>query len=203
MHSQLRLIADQAGRGRLAAVGLEDVAVTPLPPERFADVLAPDGLQRFERTIARGREAARVPHVLKRRLHRPRRRGSGATAVLRASGLAADHHRPPRSVFERLDGSVGSVVSEARLTEEQALRLDVPLLAQMSRWDRRKDPLGVLAAFAEHVSADDEPHLLLLEGAPGRRRHQDQIEDGRTCYAGHLAAGFLTEAGLVAEPQGR
>ena len=32
----------------------------------------------------------------------------------------------------------------------------------MSRWDRLKDPLGVLAGFAEHVHAEDEdPHLVL------------------------------------------
>jgi trehalose synthase len=86
---------------------------------------------------------------------------TNVTAVLRASGLASEHHHPPRAVFERLDGSVGKVASRAHLVEEQALRLDVPLLAQVSRWDRLKDPLGVLAAFAEHVSADDDPHLLL------------------------------------------
>jgi trehalose synthase len=83
-------------------------------------------------------------------------------AVLRAAGLAADrHHHYPRAVFERLDGSVGRVESKARLVEEGQLWLGVPLLAQVSRWDRLKDPLGVLAAFAEHVRADDEPHLLL------------------------------------------
>ena len=69
--------------------------------------------------------------------------------------------RPPRAVFERLDGTVGRVESKAQLVEERQLRLDVPLLAQVSRWDRLKDPLGVLAAFAEHVRADEEPHLLL------------------------------------------
>ena len=83
-------------------------------------------------------------------------------AVLRAAGLAADrHHHYPRAVFERLDGTVGRVESKARLVEEAPLWLGVPLLAQVSRWDRLKDPLGVLAAFAEHVRADDEPHLLL------------------------------------------
>ena len=83
-------------------------------------------------------------------------------AVLRAAGLAADrHHHYPRAVFERLDGTVGRVQSKARLVEEGQLWLGVPLLAQVSRWDRLKDPLGVLAAFAEHVRADDEPHLLL------------------------------------------
>jgi len=83
-------------------------------------------------------------------------------AVLRAAGLAADrHHRYPRAVFERLDGSVGHVESKARLVEEGQLWLGVPLLAQVSRWDRLKDPLGVLAAFVEHVRPNDEPHLLL------------------------------------------
>ncbi len=86
---------------------------------------------------------------------------TGVTAVLRAAGLAADHHHSSRAVFERLDGTVGRVESHAKLVEERQLRLDVPLLAQVSRWDRLKDPLGVLAAFAEHVRADEEPHLLL------------------------------------------
>jgi trehalose synthase len=83
------------------------------------------------------------------------------TAVLRAAELAADHRQKARAVFERLDGSIGSVERAARLVEEQQLRLDVPLVAQVSRWDRLKDPLGVLAAFAEHVDPADEPHLIL------------------------------------------
>jgi trehalose synthase len=83
------------------------------------------------------------------------------TAVLRAAGMAADDHHHSRAIFERLDGSVGTVEHEAQCVEESPLRLDVPLLAQVSRWDRLKDPLGILSAFAEHVHADDEPHLLL------------------------------------------
>ena len=82
-------------------------------------------------------------------------------AVLRAAGLAADrHHHYPRAVFERLDGSVGRVEFKARVVEEGQLWLGVPLVAQVSRWDRLKDPLGVLAAFVEHVRTD-ESHLLL------------------------------------------
>jgi trehalose synthase len=84
------------------------------------------------------------------------------TAVLRAAGLAADHHHPRRAVFERLDGSTGSVTNPARMIEEQQLRLDVPLIAQVSRWDRLKDPLGVLRAFAEHVDPAEDPHLALV-----------------------------------------
>ena len=86
---------------------------------------------------------------------------TSVTAVLRSAGLAADHHDAGRAVFERLDGSVGQVQHSATMIEEAQLRLDTPLLAQVSRWDRLKDPLGVLAGFAEHVSAREEPHLML------------------------------------------
>ncbi len=86
---------------------------------------------------------------------------TGVTAVLRAAGLAADHHHSSRAVFERLDGTVGRVVSKAQLVEERQLRLDAPLLVQVSRWDRLKDPVGVLGAFVEHVRDDDQPHLVL------------------------------------------
>ena len=86
---------------------------------------------------------------------------TAVTAVLRASGLAADDHHRPRAIFERIDGSVGTVEHQAHLVEERPLSLDVPLVAQVSRWDRLKDPLGIISAFAEHVHADQEPHLLL------------------------------------------
>ena len=47
--------------GRRGEVGsrpwaLQDVEVTPLDPERFRDVLSPEGLAQFEQAIARGRE---------------------------------------------------------------------------------------------------------------------------------------------------
>jgi trehalose synthase len=83
------------------------------------------------------------------------------TAVLRAAGLASGAHQLHRAVFERLDGRVGYVERQAQMVEEEELSLDSPLLAQISRWDALKDPLGVLAAFAEHVHAEEEPHLLL------------------------------------------
>jgi trehalose synthase len=87
---------------------------------------------------------------------------TSVTAVLRAAGLAADHHHRSRAIFERLDGTTGRVTRTARVIEEHALRLDTPLVAQVSRWDRLKDPLGVLAGFAEHVHLEEEdPHLVL------------------------------------------
>jgi trehalose synthase len=90
---------------------------------------------------------------------------TSVAAVLRASGLAAGRHRThPRAVFERLDGSVGHVRTRALVVEERPLRLDVPLLAQVSRWDRLKDPAGVLQAFVERVHSRGEHAHLLLAG---------------------------------------
>jgi trehalose synthase len=86
---------------------------------------------------------------------------TGVTAVLRAAGLGADHQHAARATFERLDGSVGQVRRAASRIEESELALDVPLVVQVSRWDRLKDPLGVIEGFVEHVGDDEEPHLLL------------------------------------------
>jgi trehalose synthase len=86
---------------------------------------------------------------------------TSVTATLRAAGLAADGHEVSRAVFERLDGATGEVTRAARLIEEEPLRLDTPLVVQVSRWDALKDPLGVLAGFSEHVHAEEHPHLVL------------------------------------------
>ena len=86
---------------------------------------------------------------------------TATTAVLRSCGLAADGCHHPRAIFERLDGSIGRVERPVQLVQEQELRLDDPLLVQVSRWDKLKDPMGVLAAFVEHVPDDEEPHLVL------------------------------------------
>jgi trehalose synthase len=36
-----------------------------------------------------------------------------------------------------------------------------PIVVQVSRWDRLKDPLGVMRGFAEHAVADMDAHLIL------------------------------------------
>jgi trehalose synthase len=62
--------------------------------------------------------------------------------------------------FNRADGTPGRVNRAARIEQDVPLSLDTPLLAQVSRWDRLKDPAGVLRCFAEHLR-DDNAHLLL------------------------------------------
>jgi trehalose synthase len=62
--------------------------------------------------------------------------------------------------FERSDGSPGRVDRVAELDQETPVPTGVPLVAQVSRWDRLKDPIGVLRGFVEHCR-DDSAHLLL------------------------------------------
>jgi len=118
---------------------------------------------------------------------------TGITAVLRAAGMAADHHHPSRAVFERLDGSVGRVEHPATMIEEAQLRLDTPLLAQVSRWDRLKDPLGLLAMLAEHL---DDPDLHLVLVGPDTDGVSDDPE-GAAVY------GEVTEAWRRLDPEHR
>jgi trehalose synthase len=82
-------------------------------------------------------------------------------AILRASGLAAGEGQGAQPAFQRLDGSIARVDRRAHLVEFQPLRLDTPLVTQVSRWDRLKDPVGVLHAFAEHVPPQTNAHLVL------------------------------------------
>ncbi len=63
--------------------------------------------------------------------------------------------------FTRLDGSPGRVARRADMLEDEPLASDHELVTQVSRWDRLKDPLGVLEAFARHIASATDAHLLL------------------------------------------
>lgn len=63
-------------------------------------------------------------------------------------------------IFERSDGSPGRVDREAEIDQDAPIPEDVPLIAQVSRWDRLKDPVGVLLGFAEQCD-NDVAHLLI------------------------------------------
>jgi len=64
--------------------------------------------------------------------------------------------------FTRYDGSPGRV---DRLCEVLSTgpppTADVPLVTQVSRWDRLKDPAGVMLGFAEHALDGTDAHLML------------------------------------------
>ena len=83
--------------------------------------------------------------------------------ILAHTGLAIDGDSDD-ATFVRADGSPGRVerFCEVRRTGPSP-RLDEPVVVQVSRWDRLKDPIGVMRGFCEHV-LDDVPAQLLLAG---------------------------------------
>jgi trehalose synthase len=83
-----------------------------------------------------------------------------ASAVLRVAGLepGAPEGAP---VFRRQDGTPGRVDRTADLSGSVPLPAGVPAVVQVSRWDRLKDPLGVLDAFCAGIAPSTGAHLVL------------------------------------------
>ena len=80
-------------------------------------------------------------------------------AILAMIGLGpTDHHT--RALFRRFNGSDARVTRRADLVQEDPVPEDAALVSQISRWDRLKDPVGVLRTFAEYAEADGA-HLVL------------------------------------------
>jgi trehalose synthase len=81
-------------------------------------------------------------------------------AVLARCGLIVDRVGG-EATFTRSDGSPGRVDRRAELVQQESLTPENKVIAQVSRWDALKDPLGVLKGFAEHVAQHVPAHLLL------------------------------------------
>jgi trehalose synthase len=86
-------------------------------------------------------------------------------AILDEIGLG---RRAPAAapVFVRGDGSPGRVERRAEIQQEEPLPPGARLVAQVSRWDRLKDPIGLLESFARHLEGP-EAHLVLAGPAAG------------------------------------
>jgi trehalose synthase len=80
-------------------------------------------------------------------------------AILVAIGIQ-DGDDLGHALFRRFDGSEARVTRRADLVQDGPVPEDAPLISQVSRWDRLKDPVGVLRSFAENMEADGA-HLLL------------------------------------------
>jgi trehalose synthase len=62
--------------------------------------------------------------------------------------------------FTREGGGTGLVEHPAEIIEGGPLRTHDPMVLQVSRWDRLKDPVGVIRGFAEHVAPGTDAHLV-------------------------------------------
>jgi trehalose synthase len=86
-------------------------------------------------------------------------------SILAAMGLL-DGGGGPVS-FLRADGTPGRVQRRAEILEEGRLTPATPVVLQVSRWDRLKDPLGVIDGFAGRAMDDLGAHLVLAGPAVG------------------------------------
>lgn len=79
-------------------------------------------------------------------------------AILGVAGL--DNDGRGEAAFTREDGAAGRVEHRAQIVEGGPLRADDPVVLQVSRWDRLKDPVGVIRGFADHVAPGTDAHLV-------------------------------------------
>jgi len=73
-------------------------------------------------------------------------------AILAASGVVPSMPSP--------NGGV-AITTRARMVEDVPVPAGVPVVTQVSRWDRLKDPAGVIEGFATHVAPFTDAHLVL------------------------------------------
>lgn len=79
-------------------------------------------------------------------------------AILTHVGLVEGPQGPGAPEFVRDDGSVGRVDRKAEVIRlGRAPQWETPLVVQVSRWDRIKDPLGVMAAFVRLMAREPPP----------------------------------------------
>jgi trehalose synthase len=81
-------------------------------------------------------------------------------AILARAGLIANGP-DVAPTFTRSDGTPGRVGRQAEMLQDEQLTPENTVVAQVSRWDGLKDPLGVLKGFAEYVAEHVPAHLLL------------------------------------------
>ena len=80
-------------------------------------------------------------------------------AILGVAGIRAEGD-PVKATFAREDGTPARVDRAGEMFQDEPVPDDAPLITQVSRWDRLKDPIGVLRCFVEQL-ADTDSHVLL------------------------------------------
>jgi trehalose synthase len=111
-------------------------------------------------------------------------------SVLGTIGLGPDGSLPP-PVYHRNDGAPARVNRKAMIVQEDRLPAQAPLVAQVSRWDRLKDPVGLLVCFAERV-ADAASHLVIA--GPDVEAVQDDPEGAEVLDEVRAALGEMPGA---------
>jgi trehalose synthase len=125
------------------------------------------------------------------------------SAILRATRIIeeGDDANP---TFLREDGSPGRV--DRRTVYYNSGHLPppgVPLVVQVSRWDRLKDPLGVIEGFVAHVAPRTDAHLIVagpaVEAVADDPEGLEVLNEARAAW-GALDGGVADRVHLAALP---
>jgi trehalose synthase len=113
-------------------------------------------------------------------------------AILAATGLAPG---APRAVpsFLREDGTPGEVRHRASFYDGGSPPpAGAPLVVQVSRWDRLKDPTGVIRGFADRVAPGSDAHLVVagpaVEAVTDDPEGAQVLQECRGMWEGLVAA---------------
>jgi trehalose synthase len=100
-----------------------------------------------------------------------------ARAILQHLGLAAGVPAVPPD-YRRTDGSTATLAARPTVLDSDGAPdwSRDPVVVSLARWDRIKDPLGVLDGFLERVLAATGAHLLLAGPDPGRVADDPEAE---------------------------
>ena len=101
--------------------------------------------------------------------------GDTVVAILQATGILADGAAGGEPSFRRRDAAPGRVARVTELFPQTRPPADARLVVQVSRWDRLKDPLGVMEGFAQFVAPRVDGHLILA--GPGVSAVADDPEE--------------------------
>ena len=82
-------------------------------------------------------------------------------SILAATGILAKRASDGEPSFRSRDGQPSHVQRPTKLVPAQAVADDAALIVQVSRWDRLKDPMGVMEGFATFVAPHTNAHLIL------------------------------------------
>ncbi len=88
-------------------------------------------------------------------------RRESVDAILRVAEILPVGGDGSRPAFTRQNGEVSEVGRPAEMLGISWLDPDLPTVCQVSRWDRLKDPVGVLRGFAEYVLPFHDSQLVL------------------------------------------
>jgi len=126
-------------------------------------------------------------------------------AILQAAGLVQNGDSSAEPVFVREDGSPGRVQERAEVFETTPLRPDHPVVLQVSRWDRLKDPRGVIQGFADHVAGDTAAHLVYagpaVEAVSDDPEGKEVLEESKRLWS-ELPDELQERVHLVCVPMG-